>query len=97
MSKDEKDNRMAYMDLLIATLNQHEKNLSDYVGRLEMISNKLSKTDQVTREESEIKTFTVKEGSPEAITYIKIEVNRSIDDLTKILATLTKNQGNIKV
>jgi len=89
-AKEEEDKRMAYMDLLVATLNQHEKTLSKLIERLEGTSSKLMRTGRVKGEENEIKTSAVREGAPEVITYIQIEVNRPIEELTKILETLMK-------
>jgi len=89
--KDAKDERMAYTDLLVATLNQHEKTLSNLIERLERMSSKLMRTGQErTGEGGEIKTFTVRERAPEVITYMQIEVNRPVEELTKILETLVK-------
>ena len=88
--KDTEDKRMAYMDLLVATLNQHEKTLSHLIEKLERTSNKLTRTDRVAGEEGEIKTFTGRERAPEVITYMQIEVNRPVEELTKILEALVK-------
>ena len=69
------EGRMAFIDLLIETLTQHEKKLDDLINRLE--------GSLVGREYSP--------KTKENIIFTRIEVpnNRPIQELIKILETLT--------
>lgn len=72
---DYTEGRMAYIDLLVHTLTQHEKRLDDLINKFEV-------------------SLSVKEprfDSIENIIYTKIEIpyNRPVQELTKILETIT--------
>jgi hypothetical protein len=72
---DYTEGRMAYIDLLVHTLSQHEKRLDDLINRLEVSLNGKEP----------------RSNSIENIIFTKIEIpyNRPVQDLTKILETIT--------
>ncbi len=91
-SKDaEEKESIAYLDLLASTLTQHEKTLDRLIEKLEKASGELSKLTQQKGEGQKVETkiSAVQAGAPEVITYMKIDINRSIEEITKILETLT--------
>ena len=90
-SKDaEEKESLAYLDLLASTLTQHEKTLDRLIEKLEKASIELSKLTQQKGEGErvEAKISAVQAGAPEVITYMKIEINRPIEEVIKILETL---------
>jgi len=91
-SKDsEEKESLAYLDLLASTLTQHEKTLDRLIEKLERASSELSKLTQQRGEGQRVETkiSAVQAEAPEVITYVKIEINRTIEEITKILETLT--------
>jgi len=87
--------RPSYLDLLVATLMEHEKDLDRLVEKLEKASTKLSaarktagsKTqDKPTEKEKE----TDKKPAPDSrsLVYIKIGLDRPIDEVIKIIESL---------
>jgi len=91
-SKDpEEKESLAYLDLLASTLTQHEKTLDRLIEKLEKASSELSKLTQQrgVGQRVETKISAVQAEAPEVITYVKIEINRPIEEITRILETLT--------
>lgn len=85
-----KSAQMAYLDLLTSVLTQHEKTLDSIIGRLEKASGNLMKTLLQAKERGETPPSTTdKREVRETITYMKIDINRPVDELTKILESLT--------
>jgi len=82
---------LAYLDLLASTLMQHEKTLDRLIEKLEKASIEISKLTQEKGEGGRVETkiSAVPAGAPEVITYVKIEINRPIEEITKVLETLT--------
>jgi len=81
------DKSIEYLDLLAATLTQYEKALDSLIEKLEKASDALVKTvSQQPR-----KATIIQEETADAITFTKIEIpyNRPIEEITKILETLT--------
>jgi uncharacterized coiled-coil protein SlyX len=99
--KDAKEKEsLAYLDLLASTLTQHEKTLDRLIEKLEKASSELSKLTQEKGEDQKVETkregqkvetkiSAVQARAPEIITYVKIEINRPIEEITEILETLT--------
>lgn len=76
---DTRDRSFEYLDLLVTTLTQHEKTLDNLIEKLGKV---LSQTN--------VSTVT-KEETPRVITFTKIEIpyNRPIEELTRLLETLS--------
>ena len=87
MSSDDERTRVEYLDLLAATLTKHEKTLDSLIERLEKTLSALIRAGQQTTREAPA----TREDSPKVITYSTIEIpyNRPVEELTKILETLT--------
>ena len=91
-SKDKEEREsLAYLDLLASTLTQHEKTLDRLIEKLEKASSELSKLTQQRGEGQRIETkiSAVEAEAPEVITYMKIEINRSIEEIIRVLEALT--------
>ena len=77
--REKTEGRMAYIDLLVETLNQHEKTLDELILRLErsLVSDNRGRPKK-----------------HENVTYTKIEIpyNRPIKELITILETLTSKK-----
>jgi len=83
----------AYLDLLATTLTEHEKALDKLIERLEKISEELAKLGQTVTLEEQTKpgaapTIEDKSEGLETLTYIKIKLNRPVDELKEILKSL---------
>lgn len=77
MSAEERG-RTGYLDLLIATLMEHEKKVDSLVGRLKEIAEELSA----------IVNGKAAESDSETLVYMKIRVDRPIDEILKIIKSL---------
>jgi len=86
------ENGMAYLDLLASTLTEHEKTLDTLIEKLEKVSKNLATVAQQRSlpAGAETKVGAVQEEAPETIIYMKIRYGRSVEELTKILETLTE-------
>ena len=85
--------RPSYLDLLVATLMEHEKDLDRLVEKLEKASSKLSamrKEARLKASDKTVKKEKVKEAVPEsgALIYMKIKLDRPIDEAIKIIESL---------
>ncbi len=92
MSEAEKG-RPSYLDLLVATLMEHEKDLDRLVEKLEKASSKLSAIRKEARSQASakaVKKEKAKEAVPEsgALIYMKIRIDRPIDEVIKIIESL---------
>jgi len=84
--------RSSYLDLLIATLTEHEKNLDRLLEKLEKVSEGLSTylgKAELKSERSVVKRE-ISGGKDDSGTliYMKIKLGRSLDDVIKILESL---------
>jgi len=83
--------RSSYLDLLVAVLKEHEKSLDELVEKMEKLSEELSKatgkTDE-TKKEKALKTATTGPEEPETLIYLKVKIERPIDEVIRILETL---------
>lgn len=86
---DTNDKTIEYLDLLTATLTQHEKTLDTLIEKLEKASRNLMTINQQTGEAP-----VISKEAPEVFTYTKIEIpyNRPVEELTKILEALTRSK-----
>jgi len=101
MSSEEKG-RASYLDLLINTLMEHEKNLNAIVEKLENVSKDLRevverlevKTHETPMKESIIEERKKKHEPSErdTLTYIKLKLGRSTEDIVKIIESLKKEE-----
>jgi len=92
MSAEERG-RSSYLDLLITTLMEHEKNMDGLVERLEKIAKELT----VSYEEAGLKAQkeiakkerdkTV-ESDLDTVVYMRIKIGRPIDETVKIIESL---------
>jgi len=92
------EGRSSYLDLLITTLMEHEKNLDAIVERMERLSEELKKIrfSSAQQQEKTVNTniSTVREkvkndsSKTDSLVYMKIRLDRSIDDTIKIIETL---------
>jgi len=91
MSSEDKG-RASYLDLLINTLMEHEKNLDKLIEKLEQIYENLQgiyeqREESKTRKKPEVKE---KSSSSEenSLVYIKLKLGREIEDIIKIIESL---------
>jgi glycine cleavage system protein P-like pyridoxal-binding family len=99
MSSEERG-RSSYLDLLITTLMEHEKNLDAIVEKMEKITEELktirSEPSSKPEKTVDVKVSAIKEkakkgsseSEPDSLVYMKIKLDRSIDDLIKIIEAL---------
>jgi len=93
MSSEERG-RASYLDLLISTLMEHEKNLDRLIERLERIYENLQeiyekREEAETREElapKEKRRLTPSETG--SLIYMKLKLGREIEDIIKIIESL---------
>ena len=101
MSSEEKG-RTSYLDLLISTLMEHEKNLNTIVEKLGEISQSLGEIverfEAATRE-APIKEEIVEEkrekrasSERDTLTYIRLRLGRKTEDIIKIIESLKKEE-----
>ena len=92
MSSEERG-RSSYLDLLITTLMEHEKNLDGLVDKLESIYKSLTsiyegaelKSPKPTVEKKNAKADLLKSDT---LVYMKIRLNRELDEVIKIIESL---------
>jgi len=85
--------RSSYLDLLITTLMEHEKNLDRLVERLEKIYKDLSTVYETADSETKKRTAGKKKGKAvtsdsDTLIYMKIKIDRELDEITKIIESL---------
>ncbi len=90
MSEDERG-RSSYLDLLVSTLMEHEKNLDNLVGRLEQIYERLSsgkeegpKAEEIPKAKEEGEAV----ARQDTLVYMRIKLSRSIDEVVRVLESL---------
>jgi len=93
MSSEERG-RASYLDLLINTLMEHEKNLDKLIDKLERIYENLQEIyekrgESETREKPALKEKRKPPSSEqEALIYMKLKLGRDIEDIIKIIESL---------
>ncbi len=97
MTEDESERELgdkgvkyAYLDLLATTLTEHEKTLDKLIERLERISENLAELSQIGELQEPVKpeASTGKSEQLETLTYMKIKLNRPVDELKRIVESL---------
>ena len=93
MSSPPNSGRSSYLDLLVAVLSEHEKNMDKILEKMEKISEDLAKAVKVRKKASKSETAVIREMgiSPEGgdtLIYMKVKLNRSLDEVLKILESL---------
>ncbi len=95
----DKSGQMAYLDLLTSVLTQHEQTLDSIIRRLGRGLDELQATAkallQVQEQSKTSQSTTAQRGTGETITYMKIDINRPVEDVTKILESLTDKPTGI--
>lgn len=92
----EEGGRAGYLDLLISTLMEHEKNLDALIEKMEKMCENLSKVYEETKgsrkasvEASALKRkIEVGAEEPDTLVYLKIKISRPIDEVVRILEAL---------
>ena len=84
---DERSAQFAYLDLLATTLTEHEKSLDSLIERLEEISERLSVMLE-EREQDDVQRAAVEKGAAETLVYMKLRINRPVEELRAILDSL---------
>ena len=93
MSSEDKG-RASYLDLLINTLVEHEKNLDKLIEKLEKINENLQEIYEKREETETRKKPTVKEkekpppSEPNSLIYMKMKLGQDIEDIIKIIESL---------
>ncbi len=91
MSKAPDSGRSSYLDLLVAVLSEHEKSMDRILEKMEKVSQDLAKAAKVSRDSKRNSAVVQVETSPgdkETLIYMKVKLNRSVDDFLKILQSL---------
>jgi hypothetical protein len=86
------EGRSSYLDLLITTILEHEKNMDKLLERMQKIANDLSKASKETEPKPKKEVAKKKEGEKPAaandIIYLKVKADRPMDEILAILETL---------
>jgi hypothetical protein len=91
MSKAPDSGRSSYLDLLVAVLSEHEKSMDRILEKMEKVSQDLAKAAKVSRDSKRNSAVVQVETSPgdkETLIYMKVKLNRSVDEFLKILQSL---------
>ena len=93
MSSEERG-RASYLDLLINTLMEHEKNLDKLINKLERIYENLQEVYEKRGETETREKPTLEEerkpasSEPCTLIYMKLKLGREIEDIIKIIESL---------
>jgi len=92
MSSEERG-RASYLDLLITTLMEHEKNLDSLVERLERLCENFQNTYEGASAKAKEPAALKEKGEtipPEqdTVVYMKLKLRREIDEAVKIIESL---------
>ena len=99
MENEDKDlGKSGYLDLLIATLTEHEKNLYMLIKKTEKLARRTNKLFEDLKEllkeyakpEDKGKSAEPVPGGGDTLIYLKIRSDRPVDEVIKILETLKK-------
>jgi hypothetical protein len=87
--------RPSYLDLLVATLMEHEKDLDRLVEKLEKASTKISAARKTAGSKTKDKPIEKEEETQQkpasdsrSLVYMKIGLDRPIDEVIKIIESL---------
>jgi hypothetical protein len=92
MSAEERG-RSSYLDLLISTLMEHEKNMDGLVEKLEKIAKELSAiyeeaSSKAKKEIAKKERGKAAESDLETLVYMRIKLDRPIDETVRIIESL---------
>jgi predicted RNA-binding protein YlqC (UPF0109 family) len=92
MSSEERG-RSSYLDLLITTLMEHEKNLDALVGKIGQIYENLRAVyEEAGSKQRKVVSVRRKgkkaEAEPDTLVYMKINLDRELDDIIRIIESL---------
>ena len=93
MSSEEKG-RASYLDLLVNTLMEHEKNLDELIEKLEGVYEKLQEISENLGKAETQESPTPKEkekpqpSDQDTLIYMKLKLGRKTEDITKIIESL---------
>ncbi|MBS7614463.1 hypothetical protein KEJ18_01830 [Candidatus Bathyarchaeota archaeon] len=95
MSSEERG-RSSYLDLLITTLMEHEKNLDALIEKFEKLCENLQAVykEAGKAKKTDAKATSLEEktdlpsGNQDTLVYLKVKINRPIDEVIRILETL---------
>ncbi|MCS7120371.1 MAG: hypothetical protein RMJ07_01710 [Nitrososphaerota archaeon] len=89
MSVEEEKGRCSYLDLLVSTLRQHERNLDNLVNRLETIISELAAKEGVNTANENAKEGKKEKTSdpPVTVAYLKIKFN-NLDEALRVIESL---------
>lgn len=91
MSKAPDSGRSSYLDMLVAVLSEHEKSMDRILEKMEKVSQDLAKAAKASRDSKRNSAVVQVETSPgdkETLIYMKVKLNRSVDEFLKILQSL---------
>jgi len=91
MSKED-EGRSSYLDLLISTLTEHEKNMDKILEKLEKVSKALLNVFEEARLETEQslvkKEKGMKKDDLDTLIYMKLRIDRPLEHVLAILESL---------
>ncbi|MCD6325056.1 hypothetical protein J7L97_02080 [Candidatus Bathyarchaeota archaeon] len=93
MSSEEKG-RASYLDLLVNTLMEHEKNLDELIEKLEGVYEKLQEiSENLGKAETQESPAPKEKEKPQpseqdTLIYMKLKLGRKTEDITKIIESL---------
>jgi len=93
MSSEEKG-RASYLDLLVNTLMEHEKNLDELIEKLEGVYEKLQEISETLGKAETQESPAPKEkekprpSDQDTLVYMKLKLGRKTEDITKIIESL---------
>jgi len=93
MSSEEKG-RASYLDLLVNTLMEHEKNLDELIEKLEGVYEKLQEISETLGKAETQESLAPKEkekprpSDQDTLVYMKLKLGRKTEDITKIIESL---------
>jgi len=93
MSSEEKG-RASYLDLLVNTLMEHEKNLDELIEKLEKVYESLQEiSEKLGEAETRESPASMEKEKPrsseqDTLVYIKLKLGRKTEDIMKIIESL---------
>jgi mevalonate kinase len=84
--------RSSYLDLLISVLMQHEKNMDRILKKMEKLSQDLIKAEEIKKKDEKgvavLNEVKVSHEGLDTLIYMKLNLNRSLEEVLKILQSL---------
>ncbi|RLI35541.1 hypothetical protein DRO55_05070 [Candidatus Bathyarchaeota archaeon] len=85
--------RSGYLDLLIATLTEHDKNMDKHLNKMDKLSQNLNKLlSENVKKEGKGSPSHPPDGKGDSLTYLRIKLNRPLDEVIRILEALKKEE-----